>query len=44
MENKYNNLKLAELLDKYPFVSAFFSDNKINIEDSMNISFGDYFK
>jgi ABC-type lipoprotein export system ATPase subunit len=42
MENKYQDIKLSELLEKYPFVSAFFSDNKLEIENNMEISFDEY--
>ncbi|MFA6941854.1 MAG: ATP-binding cassette domain-containing protein [Clostridiaceae bacterium] len=42
MKNSYNDIKLGDLLDKYPFISSYFSDNKLDIDKSLNISFNEY--
>lgn len=42
MKNNYQHIRIGELIDRYPFVSSFFSDNKLDIEDNLNISFNEY--
>lgn len=42
MSNIVNELKISELLSKYPFVENFFEENVINVSGFENLTFSEY--
>ena len=37
-----HNLKIKELIEKYPFVEVFFEENNFDISNSKHLSFAEY--
>lgn len=40
--NEIKNLKLKDLIEKYPFVLSFFDENNLDISNSLNLTFLEY--